>query len=192
MIANSEEFYQSLGARRARRLGATPEPAQRGRPLTRRHGRRPARARAPAGIPYRVVNIVSGALNDAAAKKYDLEAWFPGSKAHRELVSCSNCTDYQARRLNCRFGVQGGKEAKKEYAHMLNSTLTATERTICCLVENWQTPIGIKVPPVLVPFMGGARQQQQQQPSARRRARTRRRAERARLPATPPRRARQA
>merc|ERR1712060_878114 len=54
------------------------------------------------GIPYRVVNIVSGELNDAAAKKYDLEAWFPGSNAHRELVSCSNCTDYQSRRLEVR------------------------------------------------------------------------------------------
>ncbi|KAJ1626931.1 hypothetical protein T492DRAFT_596355, partial [Pavlovales sp. CCMP2436] len=106
------------------------------------------------GIPFRVVNIVSGALNDAAAKKYDLEAWFPGSKAHRELVSCSNCTDYQARRLNCRYGQQGAKDSK-QFAHMLNSTLTATERTICCIVENYQTPLGIKVPEVLVSFMGG-------------------------------------
>ena len=56
------------------------------------------------GLPYRVVNIVSGELNDAAAKKYDLEAWFPGGAKpeHRELVSCSNCTDYQARRLEVR------------------------------------------------------------------------------------------
>lgn len=56
------------------------------------------------GIPYRVVNIVSGELNNAAAKKFDLEAWFPGSAAFRELVSCSNCTDYQARRLKVRYG----------------------------------------------------------------------------------------
>lgn len=56
------------------------------------------------GIPYRVVNIVSGELNNAAAKKLDLEAWFPGSGAFRELVSCSNCTDYQSRRLQIRFG----------------------------------------------------------------------------------------
>lgn len=56
------------------------------------------------GIPYRIVNIVSGALNNAASKKLDLEAWFPGSKAFRELVSCSNCLDYQARRLRVRFG----------------------------------------------------------------------------------------
>lgn len=56
------------------------------------------------GIPYRIINIVSGALNNAAAKKFDLEAWFPGSGAFRELVSCSNCLDYQARRLRIRFG----------------------------------------------------------------------------------------
>lgn len=55
-------------------------------------------------LPYRVVNIVSGALNDAAAKKYDLEAWFPASATYRELVSCSNCTDYQSRRLEIRYG----------------------------------------------------------------------------------------
>lgn len=93
------------------------------------------------GIPFRVVNIVSGALNDAAAKKYDLEAWFPGSSAHRELVSCSNCTDYQARRLEVRYGTagKGGDEKSKKYVHMLNSTLVATERAMCCLVENYQT-----------------------------------------------------
>ena len=111
------------------------------------------------GIPYRVVNIVSGALNDAAAKKYDLEAWFPGSKAHRELVSCSNCTDYQSRRLEVRYGQAGkgkdGDSSKKVYVHMLNSTLCATERALCCLLENYQTKGGVKVPPVLVPYMGG-------------------------------------
>ena len=55
-------------------------------------------------IPYHVVAIVSGALNDAAAKKYDLEGWFPASQTYRELVSCSNCTDYQSRRLEIRYG----------------------------------------------------------------------------------------
>lgn len=55
-------------------------------------------------IPYQVVAIVSGALNDAAAKKYDLEGWFPASQTYRELVSCSNCTDYQSRRLEIRYG----------------------------------------------------------------------------------------
>ena len=107
------------------------------------------------GIPYRVVNIVSGALNDAAAKKYDLEAWFPGSKACRELVSCSNCTDYQARRLEVRYGQSGGKESVKQYVHMLNSTLVATERAMCCILENYQTKCGIKVPEVLQEYMGG-------------------------------------
>jgi len=112
------------------------------------------------GIPYRVVTIVSGALNDAAAKKYDLEAFFPGSGAYRELVSCSNCTDYQARRLETRYGSAGqkkagGGQAAKQYVHMLNSTLTATERTLCCLVENYQTDKGMNVPDVLQPFMGG-------------------------------------
>jgi len=109
------------------------------------------------GIPYRVVNIVSGALNDAAAKKYDLEAWFPGSQAHRELVSCSNCTDYQSRRLEVRYGHGKTDDGKKAYVHMLNSTLIATERAMCCVLENYQTKEGIKVPPVLQEYMGGMR-----------------------------------
>jgi len=102
-------------------------------------------------IPFRVVNIVSGELNDAAAKKYDLEAWFPGGKAFRELVSCSNCTDYQSRRVDCRFGEKSGAD----FCHMLNSTLSACERTMCCLVENYQTEDGLLLPEVLWPFMGG-------------------------------------
>jgi seryl-tRNA synthetase len=113
------------------------------------------------GIPFRTIAIVSGALNDAAAKKYDMEAYFPGSGAFRELVSCSNCTDYQARRVEARYGQSaGGKKLAgavntKPYVHMLNSTLTATERTLCCLVENYQTENGMNVPDVLQPFMGG-------------------------------------
>ena len=108
------------------------------------------------GLPYHVVDIVSGALNDAAAKKYDLEAWFPASKTFRELVSCSNCLDYQSRRLEVRCGApQKGPEKKKAYVHLLNSTLTATERSLCCLMENWQTPEGMVVPPALRPWMMG-------------------------------------
>ncbi|KAG6545403.1 hypothetical protein Mapa_013002 [Marchantia paleacea] len=107
------------------------------------------------GLPYHVVSIVSGALNDAAAKKYDLEAWFPASKTFRELVSCSNCTDYQARNLEIRFGQKKSNDTVKNYCHLLNSTLTATERTICCILENYQTESGVKVPPVLQPFMLG-------------------------------------
>lgn len=98
------------------------------------------------GLPYRVVNIVSGELNNAAAKKYDLEAWFPASRTYRELVSCSNCLDYQSRRLDIRLRTPKGPagEARKDYVHLLNATLTATERTMCCLLENYQTPEGLR------------------------------------------------
>ncbi|KAG4395510.1 hypothetical protein AAZX31_20G219500 [Glycine max] len=106
-------------------------------------------------LPYQVVSIVSGALNDAAAKKYDLEAWFPASQAYRELVSCSNCTDYQARRLEIRYGQKKSNEQMKQYVHLLNSTLTATERTICCILENNQKEDGVEIPEALRPFMGG-------------------------------------
>ncbi len=98
-------------------------------------------------LPYRVVNIVSGELNDAAAKKYDLEAWFPGYDAFRELVSCSNCTDYQSRGLEVRLALKNTKD--KVYVHMLNATLCATERTMCCILENYQTEEGVNVPKVL-------------------------------------------
>lgn len=106
-------------------------------------------------LPYQVVAIVSGALNDAAAKKCDLEAWFPASQTYRELVSCSNCTDFQSRRLEIRYGQKKSNEQTKQYAHLLNSTLTATERTICCILENYQREDGVEVPEVLQPFMGG-------------------------------------
>lgn len=90
-------------------------------------------------IPYRIVAIVSGALNNAASKKYDLEAWFPFQGEYKELVSCSNCTDYQSRRLEIRFGTKTQTEMGKKYVHCLNSTLCATERAMCCLMENYQT-----------------------------------------------------
>lgn len=106
------------------------------------------------GLHYQVVAIVSSALNDNAAIKYDLEAWFPGSKAYRELVSCTNCKDYQARKTKTRFGKAGSGDAQA--LHTLNSTAIATERTICCLLENYQQKDGsVKVPDVLVPYMGG-------------------------------------
>jgi seryl-tRNA synthetase len=91
------------------------------------------------GVPYRVVAIVSGALNNAAAKKFDLEAWFPFQGEYKELVSCSNCTDYQSRALEIRFGAKMQTEIRKKYVHALNSTLCATERALCCLLENFQT-----------------------------------------------------
>ncbi|ORX33485.1 hypothetical protein BD324DRAFT_654074 [Kockovaella imperatae] len=105
-------------------------------------------------IPYRVVGIVSGGLNNAAAIKYDLEAWFPYQGEYKELVSCSNCTDYQSRDLNVRLGYKTA-EAKPAFVHMLNGTLCATERALCCLVENYQTPEGLRIPRVLQPYMQG-------------------------------------
>ena len=107
------------------------------------------------GISYHVVNIVSGELNNAATMKYDLEGWFPAQKCYRELVSCSNCTDYQARAMEVRCGVKKLNEREKKYCHFLNSTLCATTRTICAILENYQTSEGVKVPDVLVPYMGG-------------------------------------
>jgi len=104
------------------------------------------------GLHYQIVNIVSGALNNAAAKKYDLEAWFPQQQKYRELVSCSNCTDYQSVRMNIKLKRQN--EKTREFVHCLNSTLCATERTLCCLVETYQTENGVVIPDILVPFVG--------------------------------------
>jgi seryl-tRNA synthetase len=115
------------------------------------------------GLSYQLVNIVSGDLNLAAAKKFDLEAWFPGQGNYRELVSCSNCTDYQSRRLDIKFGAKKqatdpNASAQTPYVHMLNSTLCATTRVICCILESYQvgdfeTGGGIVVPEVLRKYM---------------------------------------
>lgn len=111
------------------------------------------------GIAYRVVNIVSGELNDAAMIKYDLEGWFPGQGQYRELVSCSNCTDFQSRALDVRYRAHKADNKNSTvqlaHVHMLNSTLTATGRAICCILETYQTPDGVQVPESLVPYMGG-------------------------------------
>lgn len=110
------------------------------------------------GLTYQVISIVSGAMNDAAAKKYDLEGWFPGASEgkgeYRELVSASNCTDFQARKLETRCGSKKMGDKNKRYVHMLNSTLCATTRVICCILETFQTETGITVPEVLRPWMG--------------------------------------
>ena len=107
------------------------------------------------GIPYRVVNIVSGELNNAASKKLDLEAWFPGSGAFRELVSCSNCLDYQSRRLQVRYGKTKKMNERTEYVHMLNATMCATTRVLCAIMEVYQDEEanGIKVPEALKQYM---------------------------------------
>ncbi|TXT60803.1 MAG: Serine--tRNA ligase [Promethearchaeota archaeon] len=106
-------------------------------------------------LPYRIVSIASGELNDNAAKKYDLEAWFPASQTYRELVSCSNCLDYQARKLKIRMG-KVGTQKEKDIVHTLNSTAIATERTICCLLENYQNEDhSITIPKILRKYMNG-------------------------------------
>lgn len=103
------------------------------------------------GIPYRVVNVCTGDIGTVAAKKYDLEAWSPRQKKYVEVVSCSNCTDYQARRLKTRCGKQGGD---KRVAHTLNSTAVATSRAMVVILENYQLPDGtVKVPEALHPYM---------------------------------------
>jgi len=107
------------------------------------------------GIGYQVVVIVSGALNNAASKKYDLEGFFPAFGGFRELVSCSNCTDYQSRSLEIRCGFKKKGDTTKKYVHMLNSTLCATTRTICAILENHQTKDGIRIPEVLRSYLGG-------------------------------------
>ena len=100
------------------------------------------------GFPYHVIAICSGALNNAAIKKLDLECWFPGYDAYRELVSCSNCTDYQSRAMEVRCGAKKLGDREKKYVHMLNSTLCATGRAICCLLETYQEKDGVRVPEV--------------------------------------------
>jgi seryl-tRNA synthetase len=105
------------------------------------------------GIPYRIVNICTGDIGTVAAKKYDIEAWMPVQKMFREVVSCSNCTDYQSRRLNVRYREKTGE--KSEFVHTLNSTAIATQRTIVAIIENYQQSDGsLKVPKALVPYMG--------------------------------------
>jgi seryl-tRNA synthetase len=99
-------------------------------------------------IPYRVVNIAAWDLGASAAKKYDLEAWLPGEGRYRELTSCSNTTDYQARRLNARYRPAG--DAPPRFLHTLNGTATAVGRTIIAVVENGQQDDGtVAIPQVL-------------------------------------------
>ena len=106
------------------------------------------------GIPYRVMLLCSGDTGKISAKTYDIEAWMAGQKAYREVVSCSNCLDYQARRLRIRFRDKTNEETR--LVHTLNSTLVATERTMVAIVENFQTPRGtVEVPKVLQKYMGG-------------------------------------
>ncbi len=106
------------------------------------------------GIHYEIVNICTGDMGTVAAKKYDLEAWIPGANQYKEIVSCSNCTDYQANRLSIRYGQPG--HPNQPIAHTLNSTAVATSRALVAIMEQNQLEDGrVKIPEVLQPFMGG-------------------------------------
>ncbi len=105
-------------------------------------------------LPYHMVNVCTGDIGTVAAKKYDFEAWMPAQGAYREVISCSNCTDYQARRLGIRYREKEGA-ATKGFVHTLNSTAIATGRTIVALLENNQQEDGsILIPKVLRKYMG--------------------------------------
>lgn len=102
-------------------------------------------------VPYRVVNVAAGDLGASAAKKYDIEAWFPGEQAYREITSCSNTTDYQARRLKVRYREERGNTL----AHTLNGTACAVGRTILAILENHQQPDGsVMIPEALRTYTG--------------------------------------
>ncbi len=103
------------------------------------------------GIPYRVVLLCAGDLGTASAKTYDLEAWMPGRGGYGEVTSCSNTTDFQARRLNVRFRQRG----RTDYVHTLNGTALATSRMLIAVLENYQQRDGtVRVPEALVPYTG--------------------------------------
>ncbi len=109
------------------------------------------------GIPYQVVLLSSGDMGKSAAKTFDIEAWMAGQNAYREIVSCSNCLDYQARRLHIRFRDKTNQDTT--YVNTLNSTLVATSRVLVAIIENYQTKDGhIKIPQVLQRYLNGRRE----------------------------------
>jgi seryl-tRNA synthetase len=104
-------------------------------------------------LPYRVIDVAAGDLGSSAARKFDCEAWFPSQERYRELTSASNCTTFQARRLNIRYRDGDGKP---QVAATLNGTLCAITRTIACLLEAHQQADGsVRVPAALRPYLGG-------------------------------------
>ncbi|MCK5106654.1 MAG: serine--tRNA ligase, partial [Elusimicrobiales bacterium] len=103
-------------------------------------------------IPYRVIELCSGDLGFSSSKTYDLEVWMPGENQFREISSCSNCADFQARRMNSRFR---RKDKKNEYLHTLNGSGLAVGRTFAAILENYQNEDGsITVPEALRHYMG--------------------------------------
>ena len=107
------------------------------------------------GLPYRVVVLSTGDMGFAAAKTYDIEVWLPGQQAYREISSCSNCTDFQARRASLRYRPEAG--GKPRFLHTLNGSGLAVGRTLIAVLENYQQADGsVVVPEVLRPYLGGA------------------------------------
>ena len=106
------------------------------------------------GLPYRKMLLCSGDMGFTARKTYDLEVWLPGQGAYREISSCSNCGDFQARRMNARYRPEGGKGT--EFVHTLNGSGLAVGRTLVAVLENFQQADGsVEVPAALAPYMGG-------------------------------------
>lgn len=106
------------------------------------------------GLPYRTIVLATGDMGFSARKTYDIEVWLPGQNAYREISSCSNCGDFQARRMNARYRPREGKELR--FVHTLNGSGLAVGRTLVAVLENYQQGDGcIRVPDVLVPYMGG-------------------------------------
>ncbi len=105
-------------------------------------------------LPYRVVTLCTGDMGFGAAKTYDIEVWLPGQDTYREISSCSNCEDFQARRMKARF--RNPETGKPELVHTLNGSGLAVGRTLIAVMESYQDADGhIRVPDVLVPYMDG-------------------------------------
>ena len=105
-------------------------------------------------LPHRVAALSTGDMGFSAAKTYDLEVWLPGQNAYREISSCSNCTDFQARRANIRFRPAGQKKGV-EFVHTLNGSGLAVGRTLVAILENYQQADGsVKIPKILQERMG--------------------------------------
>lgn len=108
-------------------------------------------------LPYRTITLCTGDMGFSSAKTYDVEVWIPSQNTYREISSCSNCTDFQARRANIKFRPKGG--GKPEYVHTLNGSGLPTGRSLVAVIENYQQEDGsIKVPDVLVPYMNGVKE----------------------------------
>lgn len=108
------------------------------------------------GLPFRTVVLSTGDMGFSAAKTYDIEVWLPSQRKYREISSCSNCEDFQARRMNTRFRAKAG--GKVQFAHTLNGSGIAVGRCLIAIIENYQTSRGtVVIPDALVPYMGGVK-----------------------------------